>query len=480
MAEEVNERTRLLSQSDDPSPSLEELEEWEEPRNWKVSYRWLCIAVISVYGLISPVIAAIIVPAMPQIATDLNVTDPGMLQAFVSVYVLGWSFAPLVVGPLSEVYGRISLLNTGHGLFLVFNALCAFARSDYELLILRFITGAVGSAPLSIGAGIIGDLWAPEERGLSISLYTLGPLLGPAIAPITGAYIVSHTSWRAIFAWCSLYILITWVVGLCTLRETFRPVLIQRKQAAAVRRGQLPGSVQQHHKSLADVFRQDLRRPFTFLGTQPIIQVLSLFMGYLFGLNHLSITTFESVWTDIYNQTPSRAALNYISIAGGFILGSQITGSLNDRIYIYYTSKDPAKGTPELRTILMLPAALLVPTGLLIYGWSAQTHSHWIMPNIGIGIYALGLIMSYQCIQAYVLDCYAVYAASAMGALTILRSLLGFVLPILAPLIYRTLGYGWGSSLLALWALVMGGLVPVLLWRYGAVLRKRSGILEEM
>lgn len=105
---------------------------------------------ISVYGLISPVIAAIIVPAMPQIATDLNVTDPGMLQAFVSVYVLGWSFAPLVVGPLSEVYGRISLLNTGHGLFLVFNALCAFARSDYELLILRFITGAVGSAPLSV------------------------------------------------------------------------------------------------------------------------------------------------------------------------------------------------------------------------------------------------------------------------------------------------------------------------------------------
>lgn len=55
-------------------------------------------------------------------------------------------------------------------------------------------------------------------------------------------------------------------------------------------------------------------------------------MGYLFGLNHLSITTFESVWTDIYNQTPSRAALNYISIAGGFILGSQITGSLNDRV----------------------------------------------------------------------------------------------------------------------------------------------------
>lgn len=143
---------------------------------------------------------------------------------------------------------------------------------------------------------------------------------------------MSHTSWRAIFAWCSLYILITWVVGLCTLRETFRPVLIQRKQAAAVRKGQLPGSVQHHHKSLADVFRQDLRRPFTFLGTQPIIQVLSLFMGYLFGLNHLSITTFESVWTDIYNQTPSRAALNYISIAGGFILGSQITGSLNDRV----------------------------------------------------------------------------------------------------------------------------------------------------
>ena len=122
----------------------------------------------------------------------------------------------------------------------------------------------------------------------------------------------------------------------------------------------------------------------------------------------------------------------------------------------------------------MIPASVLVPAGLLWYGWSAHAHLHWIMPNIGMLIYCFGLIVGFQCIQAYVLDCYPVYAASAIGALVVLRAITGCVFPMFGPVLYRHLGYGWASTLLAGIAAVMGVLAPIGLKLVGPSLRARS------
>lgn len=122
----------------------------------------------------------------------------------------------------------------------------------------------------------------------------------------------------------------------------------------------------------------------------------------------------------------------------------------------------------------MIPASLLVPIGQLWYGWSAETKQHWIMPNIGVCIYSFGLIIGYQCIQAYVLDCYPVYAASAVGSLTVLRSITGCVFPLFAPALYRALGYGWTSTILAAFAVTIGGSAPWLLRTKGPELRAQS------
>ena len=64
----------------------------------------------------------------------------------------------------------------------------------------------------------------------------------------------------------------------------------------------------------------------------------------------------------------------------------------------------------------MLPGGLLVPIGLLIYGFTARSSIHFIVPNIGAAIFACGCIISFQCAQTYVVDAYTTYAASATGA----------------------------------------------------------------
>lgn len=123
---------------------------------------------------------------------------------------------------------------------------------------------------------------------------------------------------------------------------------------------------------------------------------------------------------------------------------------------------------------LMFVGAILSPIGLFWYGWSAQHHLHWIMPNIGVCIFCAGMIVAHQCMQTYIVDSYARYAASATAATVALRSLAGFGFPLFAPYIYRKLDYGWGNSVLGFLALVLGVPAPFLFWQFGSRLRARS------
>lgn len=72
------------------------------------------------------------------------------------------------------------------------------------------------------------------------------------------------------------------------------------------------------------------------------------------------------------------------------------------------------------------------------------------------------------------MDAYTRYAASAVGAATVLRSLAGFGFPLFTPYMYRSLGLGWGNSLLGFLAIDLGIPAPLLLWKYEETLRSRS------
>jgi MFS family permease len=98
------------------------------------------------------------------------------------------------------------------------------------------------------------------------------------------------------------------------------------------------------------------------------------------------------------------------------------------------------------------------------------------MPNIGVAIFGIGGLVSYQGVQAYVLETYPRYAASAMAATTLARSVSGCVFPIFAPKMYQTLDYGRGNTLLVGVAIIFGLPAPVLLYFFGARLRARISI----
>ena len=105
-----------------------------------------------------------------------------------------------------------------------------------------------------------------------------------------------------------------------------------------------------------------------------------------------------------------------------------------------------------------------------MYGWTADKHVFWLVPILGTGIVGFGLLATFMPIQTYLVDAFTIYAASALAANTVLRSLVGAVLPLAGQKMYATLGLGWGNSLLAFIALAMCP-IPVIFYRYGERIR---------
>lgn len=107
-------------------------------------------------------------PALTTIASEfhMNSTEANMS---LSVYLLATAFGPLLIGPLSESYGRAPVLHASNGWFLVWNLVCGFSNGQGMLIAARLPVYA-------LGGGVLGDLWRREQRGWSLSVYSLIPL----------------------------------------------------------------------------------------------------------------------------------------------------------------------------------------------------------------------------------------------------------------------------------------------------------------
>lgn len=347
------------------------------------------------------------------------------------------------------------------------------------MIVLRFFMGYFGCAPVAICAGVIADLFEPEQRGQAMSMYTLAPVLGPCIGPIFSGWIIQgygEDKWRWIFWTSTMFGTAVTVIGLCTLRETYTPVLLERR---ARRLRKTTGRPEWHTKfaikeSLLSKIAHGLMRPCIFMVTQPVVTVTATYQALLFGCQYLLLSSFSRVFRDEYHQPVGIASLHYIAMALGFTLSGQVGGRFVDWNYRRLKAKHGGIGVPEFKLPTLVVTGVLMPIGLLIYGWTVQYHVHWIVPDIGIFLLASGARMTLLICPLYMADAITMYTASASSALVMMRGAFSFTFPLFAPDLYNRLDQGWGNSLLALITFVIGLPSPFILYRYGAALRSRS------
>jgi multidrug resistance protein len=395
----------------------------------------------------------------------------------VSIYILGFAIGPLIISPTSEIYGRFPVYVVCNVMFIIFTIACAVADSMAQLIVFRFFAGAFGVCPVTLGGASISDLLAQDKRGVGMSLFGMGPLLGPVVGPIAGAYLSAATSWRWTF----------WVIaiayGVCTIahfflcHETYAPKLLDRKtkQLQKETGNMALRSAQDTGVSDQERIKRAMIRPFKMFIYSPIVSLMAIYAAFVYGILYLLYTTFTFVFQQYYSFTPSNVGLTYLGSGIGMFMGLFLIGGASDRILKSKAKKHGGGLKPEYRLLPLVWTAWLIPVGLFIYGWTAQYRYQWAIPLFGTLLFGIGIIAALICIQQYLIDAYAQYAASAIAANTVLRSLVGGLLPLAGLSMYDRLGLGWGNSLIAFVALGLTP-IPLVFYIWGERLRARTKV----
>lgn len=109
----------------------------------------------------------------------------GELSGFVvSVFIIGFCFGPLVLSPMSELYGRNPVYHGSNICFTIFSIACAVSTNLPMLIVFRLFMGLSGCPSLSLGGGTIADLIPINKRGRALSIWAMGPLLVCVNCPV--------------------------------------------------------------------------------------------------------------------------------------------------------------------------------------------------------------------------------------------------------------------------------------------------------
>ncbi|KAL2833815.1 major facilitator superfamily domain-containing protein [Aspergillus cavernicola] len=452
------------------------------PRNYSPSRKWFLLFLVSMITFISPFASSVFAPAVADADLEFGNTSSVLGTLGVTSYLFGYGTGPLILSPLSEIHGRRIVLNAATSFFVLFQIGCALAPNLSALIVFRVLTGIGGSACLTIGGGVVSDLFEPEERGLAMSIFSAGPLLGPVLGPICGGFIAQGAGWRWVF-WVLVIVGGTFTTFVAIFNRETNPVILLRSKTERLRkelsRPDLRSCYEKENRSEDSSITRlilGLATPLRLLFRAPIVSIIAVYIATIYGCLYLLFTTVTSVFQDIYGWSVAISGLAYIGLGLGFLTSQFIFGMASDRIIIRLKARNGGVFEPEMRLPISIFFASFVPISFFWYGWSAQAHTHWIVPIIGLFPFAFGMMGIFGTLQTYIVDSYPQYAASGFAAITVTRSLFGALLPLAGPYMYHSLGYGWGDSLLGFVTLGMIP-IPLLLSHFGAFLRERAAFV---
>ncbi|KAJ4193646.1 hypothetical protein NW755_003640 [Fusarium falciforme] len=473
--------SRQSDSRDDSSPNDPDIVWWdsdtdpENPYHWPKWRKLTNCGLISLLTLIEPLASSIFAPGIPELMRDFESTNSELGAFVMSVYVLGFAFGPMILAPLSEMWGRVPVYHVCNVFFLAFTIACAVAPSLDTLIVFRFLAGTFGAAPMTNGGGSIADMFPAEERAGVMAVFSVGPLIGPIIGPVIGGFLTEAKGWRWDF-WVIAMVSGAIMIGMfVTMKESYAPVILERK---TIRLRKETGNDRLRSKldtglTKNELLKRCIVRPAKLLVFSPICTIFAVYLAIIYGYLYLLFTSVPYVFEEAYGFSTKTVGLVYLGLGIGSFVGMGWFAFDSNKEVKKQMAVDNFK--PESRLKLLPAAAIIFPIGFFIYGWTADFKTHWMAPIIGLAIIGIGNLVCFMAICVYLVDAYEMYAASALAANTIMRSVAGATLPLCGMKMYNALGLGWGNSMLGFIAVALIP-IPFLILRYGEMLRKKYEI----
>ncbi|KAF4973877.1 hypothetical protein FZEAL_9166 [Fusarium zealandicum] len=451
----------------------------QHPLNFSKSRKWFITALLSAITFMTPFASSILAPTISYVSETYGESDMTKSAMPVSIFLLGYAVGPLFLSPLSEIYGRHIIITGANAFFCAWLVGCALAPSLDTLIFFRFMCGLGGSASQTVGGAIVADLFPVSERGRAMTIWMLGTMIGPSTGPVVGGFVADTIGWRWV-NWITFIPATIAVVAMAFLSsETNHQVLIRRKTRRLRKDLGRPELRSCYVDPTAPVLTRrqilinGLTRPIRLLFSSTIIFGVSLYIAFAYGCLYLLFNTIPIVFQGSYHWTIGITGLVYLALLVGYMFSLSVFSALSDRTVVRMTAANGGVYEPEMRLPYCIYFAFILPITFFWYGWAADKSVHWIVPVIGLVPFGVGIVGTWMPIQAYLVDAYAEYAASALAAFSVLRSVVAAFLPLAGPEMFRSLGVGWGNSLLGFIAVALIP-VPTLVYKYGGHIRKNE------
>src|SRR6478672_8265170 len=170
---------------------------------------------------VAPISLYLLVPALPVLATTFG-RDISVAQMTVSLYMVGIACSQLIMGPLSDRFGRRPVLLAGLGLMVAASAACILAETLPQLIDARFFQALAGATGMVVSRAIIRDLYSRERISAMISLVIAVMMIAQMLSPLTGGLLETAFGWRSIFYAITAVSLVIAIAIALALPETRR------------------------------------------------------------------------------------------------------------------------------------------------------------------------------------------------------------------------------------------------------------------
>ncbi len=251
------------------------------------------LVILGALSAFGPLTTDVYLPALPAIAHHFD-TPVASVQVTLTACVLGLAFGQVLIGPLSDTYGRRRPLLSGLAVFTLASVGCAVAPAVWVLDLARVVQGMSGAAGLVIARAIVRDLYDGREAARFFS--TLGAVIsiGPVIAPAIGGAILLVVTWPGVFLFLGGVGATLFLAVLFGIRETLPP---ERRRPAGLRAALVTyRQLVTHRRFMAYTLAAALAFAalFAYISAssfvyQHVFGVSPQVYGLLFGINGLAI-----------------------------------------------------------------------------------------------------------------------------------------------------------------------------------------------
>ncbi|GAA2252611.1 multidrug effflux MFS transporter [Streptomyces amakusaensis] len=263
----------------------------------------LFVLVLGGLTALPPLSMDMYLPALPAVTESLS-APASTVQLTLTACLMGMALGQLVVGPMSDKWGRRRPLLIGMVLYVVATAICAFAPTAELLIGFRLLQGLAGAAGIVIARAVVRDLYDGVEMARFFSTLMLVSGVAPVIAPVIGGQVMRLTDWRGIFLVLAMVGVLLTLVVVKWLPETLPP---ERRHG---------GGVGQALRTMRGLLADRSFAGYMLTG------------GFAFATLFAYIAASPFVVQEIYGASPQTFSLLFAVNSIGLIAVGQINGKL--------------------------------------------------------------------------------------------------------------------------------------------------------